>query len=136
MPLNDYHCFSCDWEKEIITTKISDVEAYVECPNCGAMAEKLMGACHLRFRKLFTAGGPNVEDKDGFESLGMTGEQAQESEKKHFDHKQLMEKEGMSPFDAAVKMSPSREMTDEEARIARDEKERAGHAIIQAGSEE
>lgn len=133
MPIHEYRCAGCNITFEDITTKVSDVVDWMECPLCFGKAGILLSRSHIRMRKLFTAGGPNIEDKDGFESLGMSGEEAQESEKKHHDHTQKVEKEGKDPFIAAVEMSPSREMTDEEVYIAGHEREIARNRPIPVG---
>lgn len=125
MPINTYTCSYCGAVEELITTKISDVVEKLICPHCSETMIKDLCCANLRMGKLFTAGGPAIQDKDGYESLGMTGDAAEKSAKMRSDHEQLMRDKGMSSFTAAVQMSPSREMTDEEVYIASHEKEKA-----------
>lgn len=107
MPINDYRCPSCGWEEEILTTKISDVKDSTECPHCGATTKKLMSIPHIRMGSVFTVGGPTIHDKDGHESLGMTGENFEESMKTERDKRQFIESGKGDAADFAISQSPT-----------------------------
>ncbi len=94
MPIHEYWCTDCQRLWEDLTLKASDVKDVVNCPVCKKECRKIMSRPSFRFGKLMTPGGPTIHDKDGHESLGMTGEQAEKSEKEQRDMRQHVESGG------------------------------------------
>lgn len=96
MPIYEYWCTDCERIWEDLTLKASDMKEKIKCPICKKEISKITSVSHFRFGKLFTPGGPTARDKDGHESLGMTGEQVETSEKDQSDLRQHV-KEGKDP---------------------------------------
>lgn len=76
------------------------------CPTCKKEAVRIISKSHFRMNKIFSAGGPTINDKDGHESLGMTGEAAEQSEKMEADKRQFIEEERGNVADFAISRSP------------------------------
>ena len=66
----------------------------------------LMSQSSFRFGKLFTVPAATIHDKDGHESLGLTGEQAEKSEKMERDKRQYLEEGKGGVEDFALEKSP------------------------------
>ncbi len=108
MPIYEYWCEDCNRLWEDLVLKISDGKESIECPVCKKELPRAISTSNIRMGKVFTAGGPCIEDKDGHESLGMTGEQMEESAREQSDLKQYV-REGGDPMDFAIKRSPQYE---------------------------
>jgi len=108
MPIHEYFCKDCDRIWEDLTLKVSDVSEKIKCPLCKKKISKIMSRPVIRMGPIFTAGGLSIHDSDGHESLGMTGEQADASEKQQRDLQQHLKKGG-DPMSFAIKESPQYE---------------------------
>lgn len=102
MPIHEYWCVDCEILWEDITTRMSDVKDTIPCPVCKKETPKVLSNANFRFGKLMTPGGPTINDKDGHVSLGMTGEQAEKSEKEQKDFHQHVE-QGKDPNEIIFK---------------------------------
>lgn len=109
MPIHEYWCEDCQRIWEDLTLKMSDVQETIKCPVCKKEIPKVISGASFRFGKIFTAGGPTIHDKDGHTSLGMTGEQAQASEKMEHDKRQFIDEGKGGPMEFAISKSPVKE---------------------------
>lgn len=92
MPIFEHTCIACGYKFEDIYFPSEEVPDELECPECGSVAYRTVSPFSFRMGKPFTPGGPTIHDKDGHESLGMTGEQAEASEKQQSDLRQATER--------------------------------------------
>jgi putative FmdB family regulatory protein len=105
MPIHEYQCQECNKTYENLTTKMSDVVETVTC-KCGGTMTMLVSQSHFRFGKLFTVPAATIHDKDGHESLGLTGEQAENSERMERDKRQYLEEGKGGVGDFAISQAP------------------------------
>lgn len=92
MPIYEYKCNSCLSVIEHFQVKADGGPKKIPCPVCKDKdADKIISPGIFRFDKIFTAGGPTHQDKDG--GLGhLDGDHQEESEKQQRDYAQAKAK--------------------------------------------
>lgn len=98
MPIFEHECIACGHKTEDIYPSSDDVPEEIECEECSSVAYRVISKSTFRFGKVFSVGGPTIHDKDGHESLDMTGEQMEASQKQQADFRQHKEA-GKDPAD-------------------------------------